>query len=227
MYMYTCVHAGTAIVVYHDKEGDTIRCTDCMLLVPESSAASRCHHCKLYRKTLFSLLTHYQSGQRRHSDGSNPSSHTNYRFLSTAEKDERLQRLHHLHCYDQQKIARLRAALERAIEQRGVAVDDDLHQDLREIVKCNNKCISNTYPPGLFACLFWENHMRASAVTKASSMRWDPLMICCPVQHTKRYVRQELSSCLRKGYCVIICTQPRLQPVFQVKWMHIFSRQQS
>ena len=42
-------------MAYHDKEGDTIRCTDCMLLVPESSAASCCHHCKLYRKTLFSL----------------------------------------------------------------------------------------------------------------------------------------------------------------------------
>ena len=179
---YTLVHAGTAIV---DKEGDTIRCTDCMLLVPESTAASRCHYCRLYRKTLFSLLTHYQNGQRRHSDGSSPSSHTNYRFLSTAEKDKRLQRLHHLHRYDQQKIARLRAALGHAIEQRGVTVDDDLHQDLQEIVKSNNECISNIYPPGSFARLFWENQMRASAVSKASSMRWDPLMIrwCLYLRH--------------------------------------------
>ena len=111
--------------------------------------------------------------------------HTNYLFLSTTEKEEQLQRRHHLYCYDQQKISRLRAALERAIEQRCVAVDDDLHQDLREIAKCNDKCINNTYPPGSFARLFWENQMRASAVTKASSMRWDPLMVrwCLYLRH--------------------------------------------
>ena len=66
-----------------------------------------------------------------------------------------------------------------------VTVDDDLHQDLQEIVKSNNECISNTYPPGSFARLFWENQMRASAVSKASSMRWDPLMIrwCLYLRH--------------------------------------------
>ena len=82
-------------------------------------------------------------------------------------------------------MARLRAASERAIEPRGVTVDGDLHQDLQEIVKSNNECISNTYPPGSFARLFWENQMRASAVSKASSMRWDPLMIrwCLYLRH--------------------------------------------
>ena len=234
VHVYTCIHAGTAIVAYHDEKGDTIRCTDCMLLAPESSAGNHCHHCKLYRKTLFGLLTHSQSGQRRHSDISNPSSHTNYRFLSTSEKDERLQRLHHLHRYDQQKIARLRAALERTIEQRGVVVDDDLHQDLREIVKCNDKCISDTYLPGSFARLFWEYQMRASAVTKASSMRWDPLMIrwCLYLRH----VSSSAYETVRETGIVKLPSQRTLRdytytakaaPVSQVKWMHIFSRQQS
>ena len=170
-----CAHTGATIVAYHDQEGDAIRCTDCMLFIPESTAASQCHLCKSNRKTLFSLLS--KSRKRKHSDGTSPSSHTNYRFLSTPEKIKRLQRLHRLHRNDQRRITRLRTALDGAIEQRGVTVDDDLHQDLRGIVKNNNDFISSNYQPGSFARLFWDSQQHASAINTSSSMRWDPLMI--------------------------------------------------
>jgi len=172
-------------VAHYDKDGDTIRTTNCQLFVPVSSAGNRCDNCRVYRKTLFSLLTRYQRGQAGHVDRTDPTSHVNYRFLSTPEKKGRLQRLHQLHRFDQQKISRLRAALDLAVEQRGVVVDEDLHQDLRQIVQEKEKYVSETYPLGSFARVFWENQMRASSLNNAQSMRWDPLMIrwCLYLRH--------------------------------------------
>ena len=88
---------GTDIVAYHDISCNTIRCTDCMVLVPRSNTctASRYEWCRDYRKNLSGLLTRYRNGQTKHLDGSDPQSHTNYRYLSTPEKDKCLQRLHH------------------------------------------------------------------------------------------------------------------------------------
>ena len=179
------------LCLMHKRYVYTYRCYDCGLSRPGGRQFAAliaccsflsllqevgCHPCKIYRKTLFSLLSHYRSRKRKHSDGTSPSSHTNYRFLSTPEKIKRLRHLHRLHHNDQQRITRLRTALDGAIEERGVTVDYDLHQDLRGIVKNNTDFISSTYPPGSFARLFWDSQQHVSAVSTSSSMRWDPLV---------------------------------------------------
>ena len=106
-------------------------------------------------------------------------------YLSTPEKDKRLQRLHQQHRMDRKKLARLQATLERAIEQRGVTVDEGLHQDLQGIIKENEKSVCDAHPPGSFSRLFWDNQVRASAASDARSMKWDPLMIrwCLYLRH--------------------------------------------
>ena len=173
------------MVAYYDKAEETIRCADCLLFSQASSESHRCDQCRLYRKTLFSLLTRHQQRQSSPTDRTDPTSHVNYRFLTSPEKEERLQRFHHMHRIDQQKIARLQAALNVAVKGRGVVVDEDLHQDLKRIIQENEKSISATYPSGSFARLFWENQMRAASVNNARSMQWDPLMIrwCLYLRH--------------------------------------------
>ena len=161
-------------MAYYEKKRETIRCAGCLLFVQVSSAENHCDQCWLYRKTLFSLLTHYKEGKL--TELTPPATSTTV-FLTTPEKNKRLQHLHSLHRIDQQKITRLQAALNLAIESRGVVVDEDLHQDLMGIVQENEKCVSEMYPPDSFPQLFWENQMRACSVSNARSMRWDPLMI--------------------------------------------------
>ena len=63
----------------------------------------------------------HSQNSRRHSDGSDPRSRVNYRFLSTLQKDKHLQRLQRQHCIDQRKIVCLTAKLEAVVEQRGVS----------------------------------------------------------------------------------------------------------
>ena len=77
----------------------------------------------------------------------------------------------------EKKLSRIRAALEQAIEQRAVTLDEGLHQHLQEIIRRNYKGVDDAHPPGSFGRLFWENQMRMASVSDARSMRWDPLMI--------------------------------------------------
>ena len=83
------------------------------------------------------------------------------------------------------KLACLQATLEHAIKQRGVTVDEGLHQDLQEIIKENEKSICDAHPPGPFSRLFWDNQVHASAASDARYMKWDQLMIrwCLYLRH--------------------------------------------
>ena len=77
-------------------------------------------------------------------DKSDPSSHTNYRFLTTPEKVQRLHRLHRLHTttrVQHQKISHLRSQIAQLVDERGIIVDEDLHNDLASVMESNNGTI--------------------------------------------------------------------------------------
>ena len=76
-----------------------------------------------------------------------------------------------------QQIRRMRLRLDKAIEHRGVQVDESLHQDLSSIVADNSSNILDKYPAGSFARIFWQQQEQASRLKNAKSMRWEPAMI--------------------------------------------------
>lgn len=161
----------------------TIRCTTCSVLVPPG-AGSRCLCCLEYRKTLNSML-HRHHSKAKDGDKAHPSSHTNYRFLNTPEKVERLHRLHQSVKVNRQQLHRLRARLELIIQERGLEVDGELHHDLKDIMAENTTMVMATHPPDSFAHMFWEQQRQASAVKDARQMRWEPMMIrwCLYLRH--------------------------------------------
>ena len=60
---------------------------NCEILISQGS--SRCDHCKKHRKSLCAMAS------RGRKDGlTDPSSHTNYMYLKTPEKNDRLAQLH-------------------------------------------------------------------------------------------------------------------------------------
>ena len=105
------------------------------------------------------LHRHSKSGETKDHDKTNPSSHTNYRFLDPSEKDECL---HRFHTKAKLQISRLKERVCIAIEQRGIQVHDDLQSDLIAIMEDNNSNVINTYPPGSFRHIFWEQQHQAS-----------------------------------------------------------------
>ena len=160
-----------------------VRCTSCDVLV-SPGAGTRCLTCLKYRKTLNAMLSRLSS-RASVANKCHPSSHTNYRFLTTLEKAECLQKLHQLAKVRRQQIERLRACLELIIEERGIDIERELHDDLKDIMTQNTHSIADAYSPGLFARIFWEQQQQSSTVKVSRSMKWEPMMIrwCLYLRH--------------------------------------------
>lgn len=112
-------------------------------------------------------------------------SHTNYRFLNSPEKNVRLKILHNQNRLINQKLTRLRTAIERLTEARGIDVDNDLDTELRGTVSQKSSAVQDSYTKDSFGYLFWENQKRAMSYKDSCAMRWDPLMIrwCLYLRH--------------------------------------------
>ena len=175
----------------------TIRHSKCEMLLNPSQ--NRCPKCVAHRKGLHSLLIRNESGSDI--DRCAPHSHVNYRFLSTPEKVDRLQRLHTLQRHTKLRLERLEQKLARCIEERGVVVDDSTHCDLQVIMKENSSSVAETFPENSFERLFWDQQQQALHLKDAKSMRWHPLMIkwCLYLRHLsgKAYDTLRSSGCIR------------------------------
>lgn len=141
-----------------------------MLVLPEHNRCAICHD---YRKTLNSML----SRQRQRTDEcTSADSCTNYRYLSTPEKVKRMKKLHEQSRLQSQRISRLKTKIDRAVEERGIAVDDALHNDLCATLRENEAVMKENYPPGSFPRIFWEQQQRSSELKNSKSMKWEPAM---------------------------------------------------
>ena len=66
-------------------------------LILAAGGRDRCSHCTQYREKLPILARRVYSMDDKISGWTDPSSHTNYRFLTSPEKTEWLRELHHQH----------------------------------------------------------------------------------------------------------------------------------
>lgn len=161
--------------------------------LPESD--TRCPSCAEHRKTLNSMLFQHRKRETGANKGS-PSNHTNYRYLNTPEKVQRLQRLHHSARMSRKQADRLKTRLAEVIEQRSSIVNDELHSDLTQIMQENSEKVLDAYPPDSFARIFWEQQFQAISLKDARSMRWEPMMIrwCLYLRHLSTGAYETLRS---------------------------------
>ena len=121
----------------------------CEVLIDKSMTPARCSACKKHRKSLLTMTLHNQKDERV-----NPSSHTNYSYLSTPEKYERLHRLHVQCKILRLHIARLQKRLQELIEERGIYLDNGLDKDLKQILADTTKEVHHCYQPQSFQHVF-------------------------------------------------------------------------
>lgn len=131
--------------------------------------------CSEYRKILTSMLA--RRSKEKAMERTDTASHTNYRFLSTPEKAERLHQLQRKTKVCKQKIQRMEVRLEKALERRGIQVDSAFHDDLCSTMEEKNVYVLDKYPPNSFPRIFWEQQHRASQLKDSRSMKWEPAMI--------------------------------------------------
>lgn len=123
-------------------EMGTIRHKDCQILLPPYTTAIRCCSCARLRSSLS-----IQAKRIRTPSRTEPSSHTNHRYLSRSELIVRLSQEHHQRQLALKRCQRLTARLEIISDRVGVRVDDATHNDLETIVTTESDNVLRSLPP--------------------------------------------------------------------------------
>lgn len=130
-----------------------------------------------------------------------PSSHTNYRYLSTPEKIERLRGLHQESRSAQKKLHRIQVKVAEYIESRGVTLDAETTVDIQQIMQEHEHHIIRQFPPGSFQSVFWKQQKEAALCKDKRGIRWHPAMVkwCLYLRHqsSKAYETLQKSGCLQ------------------------------
>ena len=173
------------------------------------TCTSRCSSCTQYRKTLCALARRSNPIDLKASERSDPSSHTNYRFLTTPEKINRLGSVDHQHRITQKKLFHLQEKLQKIIYLQAVAIDEDDDTDMCTIMAEEEAQFLNSYPEGSFQHLFWEEQKKAAAKRKGNGVRWHPLMIkfCLYLRHQSGKAYETL----RESNCISLSSQRTLR----------------
>ena len=149
----------------------TVRPVKCELLV----RSGKCAVCKKYRNTLRVISNRYKS--RSLQNLSDSSSHSNFKCLTTPEKKARMTNLKKRAHNAEKEVKKLQAKIQQLTDKCGENVDKQLHNDLVSVMKENSKHVSEVYPEGTFANVFWNEQLKAALVKDSRQMRWHPLII--------------------------------------------------
>ena len=77
----------------------------------------------------------------------------------------------------EKKVTRLKDKIDRLVQERGVTVDNELHDDLGSIMQEETDNIRKNCPEKTFQRTLWEQQLNAMTKTDAWQVRWHPLMI--------------------------------------------------
>ena len=115
------------------------------------------------------------------------SSHINYRYLTTPEKNDRLRGMRQENRALQLKINRLKMKLASVMETTGVILDEETSSDFQQIMAEKDGHIAEQFPKDSFQAIFWEQQKKAFTKegTQKKGIRWHPLMIkwCIYLRH--------------------------------------------
>jgi len=203
--LYFGYHLGTGIVATVDTTRTgfpSIYHVKCEVLVSQGN--HRCNCCKKHRKSLCAMATCDHKD-----DKTNPSSHTNYSCLNSAEKDARMARLHKETRKLSSRIAQLEQQLAAAVVQDGITLTDELHDDMKKMTAACAKKVYSTFPEGSFQRLFWDQQVKASEYKNSKSMKWHPLFIKWSLY--LKHLSGKSYKLLRKSGCIKLPSESTLR----------------
>ena len=192
-----CTYVGN-LVAFHEKCTNSIRHVKCQyLFLPGSKHNKSCPVCCTYRSNyLRSSLSRLNKSGKENSEPCDPSSHTNYRFLNSDQKDQRLRQLH---TELRAKTRALKSSKKTAKEmfvRECVQLDPTISNDLLSIMKkCSTTALS-TCKEDSFQSLFWKQQLKAASLSNPKSMHWHPLVIkwCLYLQYRSSGAYEALRS---------------------------------
>ena len=167
------VSSSGSIVAYVDEDSSskTVRTTDCEFVC----TGVRCQQCAPYRCNLRAIYSRWSKG--RSCDGSDTSSHTNERYLSTPEKKAKMATLRKKAAAAEEGLKRLKDKVQKLQEQQSEPVSEQLNSDLTQIMSDNVDQVHKAYSENSFARLLWDSQLKAATVKDHRQVRWHPLLI--------------------------------------------------
>eukprot|EP00731_Ephydatia_muelleri_P010173 Em0005g759a len=151
----------------------TLRCNECELLVTNN----RCDTCKQYRCTLRALHSQWLRQQKKTANHASISSHTNFRYLKTPERQQRIRRLRNEIVNKRKEVERLKSYVNVATEQHGIYIEEALEKDIKQIMEEKSNEIRKTYQADSFQCIFWNQQLELLKLKDKRQIRWHPMII--------------------------------------------------
>lgn len=163
-------------------EGSVIRHVNCAIIMMNGRNNKCCDKCKQYRNN--SLLKQLNRMSKfLDNEQCSTSSHTNYRFLSSDQKNERLKRLHAELRNKVRQLNTIQDSIQRMFENDGIPLD--FGDDFTVLMKKYTPLIESTHKKDSFQYLFWKQQLNAMTMANPKSVRWHPLVIkwCLYLHH--------------------------------------------
>ena len=151
----------------------TIRHINCELLLVRDTS-NRCEQCIAYRLVLGAMHRHFK---QRHVPSKLSDSHINNRYLSSPEKVRKINELQANLRAAHHKLNEIKQFLTTEVEEKGMQLHDDTHNDLLSIMQENSQNIESNFPNNSFRQLFWKQQFEAALKNNPKQMKWHPLMI--------------------------------------------------
>ena len=154
---------------------ETVRHVDCHLIVETQD--ERCDMCKQFRKQLNSLVSRF-----RRTNSTPTSICTNFRYMTSPQKIQRLKELQTEKHILQKNVARLKDKIAKHTNLQGASLSKPIEEDIISIASAHHHKILKTYPDNSFQSIFWKSQIENR---RAKGKRWHPVMIkwCLLLRH--------------------------------------------
>ena len=150
----------TVIIFQGMTYSSTVRTSGCEWLVK----GNKCEACRSYRSVLRAMASRNRKNSGSETERTCPSSHVNYRYLSSTEKDKRMANLHTELAKERRQVALLREKVKKLNEEKGVQVDQELSDDLSGIINDMTGQVESQHPEDSFQRVFWNQQLQAMKV---------------------------------------------------------------
>ena len=145
----------------------TVRTSNCSIGVTRG----RCKSCAKFRPSLRARYSRWKKKSQ------SPRKFSNNRYLNTPQKAKKLSHLQARALSAEREVRVLSERIAAATNANNIRVDPEMHSYLKSIIEENNSEVSKKFLEGSFQRLFWEQQMKAAQVSRASSMKWHPMMV--------------------------------------------------
>ena len=175
------------VIGIFDSATKAIHHAECLKVVTSQSQAKMCLNCSLFRDNILRCRLNRHLKELNgdvNNQSTSASSHTNFRYLNTPEKYERMKNMASaIHSKDKQ-ITYLKDRIEQLIARDGMHVDNETHLDLVSMMKNYSKAMEINVP-NPFMKIFWEQQLKATTLNSTRQMRWHPAIIrwCLYLHH--------------------------------------------